>query len=942
MAIRTPDIVPKATRMFTDREIPRASFDKAYNTVKKELGGTSEIHVLSYYGIGGIGKTRLLRELESELKKANSSARSIYIDFSINHDMISVLKMMKNTLSDSCKFDFSLFDTALFLYSKRVGTSADPIESKQVIDSSPTLSLLFQAAKALPLVGTAAKILEIATTVIPLADKALSIFNTKMKMHNKFVRSLDSMDTNTLYKHLPVAFAHDMTYNLKNNNEEPVVIFLDTYEMLASNIGAPGIPSLADEWIRGELGLVQNIPHTLWVIATRDMLKWEEFNPELNEFVEQHALKELSSNDSKKFLKSTGIDDEKLINELITLTKGTPVYLDACVDTFLRISKTGQTPEISMFGENQTELIERFVRYMTHTEKDLAYMLSCISEWDDSFIEELACSIMPNFSFSAYDDVTDFSFVTTYDDGSYCVDRTFGDILKKNCPEILKRRTGNVLLEHFSKILSQKNPIDPEFSRALTYVTRAGMLLHDGDRDKLSEFFAENVYGNVMLLAEAEMFESADRIFNMLSVYMAENKKDVFYASLLYWDARKAHIKSNYKEAFNKLSESLELHKSLLGETKPETLKTIEFLAVIYSELGNHDEAVRLSEFVLKYRRKLIGEDDLLTVTSLGNLGAFLYSSGKPREALDKFKQLYEKRSKILGENHPDTISAMKNTANAFYVLNEYQQSLEWLQKAFEKARENLGENHPETLSIMDSLAFTLNELACGPEKALELRQILLKKRLRLRSEEHPETLSSMHNVANSLSSLGKYEDAAELYRTAFEKRRKVLGKRHPKTLSSMEGLAFTLRKLNRYQEAKEMSRSSYELHCKVFGELDLKTLDSMNRFASVLNEAKEYEKAKEIYQSLYERRCKILGESDIVTIDTLDFLANILHNNLSKPEEALPMFETVFEKRRELFGENSSEALTAMSNLAICYDSVNEHEKAEALREKMKMLTEN
>ncbi len=850
MANRIPDFIPKATRMFTDRKPPRASFNNAYNTVKKELNGASKIHVLSYYGIGGIGKTRLLRELESELKKENSSARSIYIDLSIRHDMISVLEMMKNTLSDTCKFDFSLFEIALFLYAKRVGTAANSIDTKQVIDSSPVLSLLFQIAKALPLVGSAAKILEIATTAIPLFDKAFSIFSTKLKMHDKYVRSLDSMDTNTLYKHLPVAFAHDMTDNLKRNNEEPVVIFLDTYEMLVSNIGAPGMPSLADEWIRGELGLVQNIPHTLWVIAVRDKLKWEEFNPELSRFVEHHVLENLSVEDSKKFLKSTGIDDEKLINELITLTHGTPVYLDACVDTFLRIRKTGETPEISMFGENQDELIERFVRYMTHTEKDLAYMLSCISEWDDSLIEELACSIMPNFSFSAYDAVTDFSFVTAFDNGSYCIDRTFGDILRKNCPKILKRRTGNVLFDHFSKILKQKKAVDSEFSRALTCVTRAGLLLHDGDRDKLSEFFAENVYGNVMMLTEAGKFESADRIFNMLSAYMTESKKDMFYASVLFLDAQKALIKGSHREAYRKLHEALALHRNLIGETKPETLRVIASLAGIHSEFGNHNDAVRLNEFVLKYHRKLVGEDDPFTVTAIGNQGVFLYRSQKHREALELFEQLYEKRRRILGENHADTISAMKNTANALYCLGEYEKALKLQQNAFEKCREFLGAEHKETLSVMDSLAFTLSKLD-KPGEALKLRQAVLAIRKRILREDHPLILNSLSDVAMTLNSLGDYENAVELYRTVFEKRCKIIGKRHPETLNSMEGLAFALSKLKHHQEAVEISRSSYEMHCKVFGKEAKKTLDSMSFLASYYDNANEHDKADALREEM-------------------------------------------------------------------------------------------
>ena len=72
-------IEPKsAEEMFTDREEPRAAFWDVYDKIPQ-----GEYDVIHYYGIGGIGKTTLLKQIQLEIsKKFNDSHKmSIYYNF---------------------------------------------------------------------------------------------------------------------------------------------------------------------------------------------------------------------------------------------------------------------------------------------------------------------------------------------------------------------------------------------------------------------------------------------------------------------------------------------------------------------------------------------------------------------------------------------------------------------------------------------------------------------------------------------------------------------------------------------------------------------------------------------------------------------------------------------------------------------------------------------
>ena len=120
MKVRKQKGTPLANRIFTDREEPRAAFWKNYEICKQNLSQEdSEIRVLHYYGIGGIGKSCLLKQLISEMEERLSKPQNLYFDFNIHQDSRAVLEALKNKLSDSYGFRFLLFELGAYNYAKK-------------------------------------------------------------------------------------------------------------------------------------------------------------------------------------------------------------------------------------------------------------------------------------------------------------------------------------------------------------------------------------------------------------------------------------------------------------------------------------------------------------------------------------------------------------------------------------------------------------------------------------------------------------------------------------------------------------------------------------------------------------------------------------------------------------------------------------------------------
>ena len=820
MKVRKQKDIPVANRIFTDREEPRAAFWKSYETYHQNMAeGESDIRVLNYYGIGGIGKSRLLKQLMTELDERISKPKYVYFDLNIHQESRAVLEALKNKLSSAYGFNFPLFELGVYNYAKKIGEDANAPEIKAYIEKSPFLSVLFSVAGKIPVASTAAEILS-------YADKGFAYARTYLLNHRKELVSIESKEATELYDYLPYLFAQDMTNNLEEA-KKPMVLFLDTYERVVNEMASVGEPLNNDLWVRGEDGLVQNIPNVLWVIAGREKLKWERFDPEWNSALEQHILGNLGPVDSDSFLASAGVGGAKLRKQLYELTDGTPVYLDLCVDRFHDMTAKGIVPTIENFGDNLYSLIERFVRYMDDNKKDIVYVLACMQQWDDELITDIAGSVLANFSLSTYERVKDFSFIIESGDGLYNIHQTVGSVLLNNCPETIKLRTARKALEYYQKRLENKRVFEENYAEHLQQLIRFGLMVHT-DTMKLEKFYQEQVSERLNELGKAGKVVHAEQMQEMLLEYTEENKESTFYAALIRDQAFFARCRGQYQESLDLAEKSVKLYQNLLGENHLETISALSAMAAGWYFLRQYENALEIDILVLQKRREFLGEEHPETLNALNAFAATLSSLDREEEALELHVQIHAKRKNLLGEDHPDTIISMNNMAISLDNLGQYEKALDLKTQVFEKRWNLLRETHLSTLSAMSSLATTLNNIG-RYEEALDLLNQVYEKRREILGEDHENTIYAKNKLANTLFSLNRYEEASNLYHQVYEKRKEILGEDHIDTVDAMCNVARILSELNRYEEELQFEKLIFEKRKKLLGVNHKDTIDTMN-----------------------------------------------------------------------------------------------------------------
>jgi len=108
-----------ASKIFTDREEYKAVFWETYHNFKENIdkGTKYDITIITYYGIGGNGKTSLLDALKDEINEHNDmpipakeDILSEHYDLKYDFNKRSVMERIRKLLIDQYQFLFPIFD----------------------------------------------------------------------------------------------------------------------------------------------------------------------------------------------------------------------------------------------------------------------------------------------------------------------------------------------------------------------------------------------------------------------------------------------------------------------------------------------------------------------------------------------------------------------------------------------------------------------------------------------------------------------------------------------------------------------------------------------------------------------------------------------------------------------------------------------------------------
>lgn len=379
--------------------------------------GIPRTNVLVYYGLGGIGKTTLSRQLEqrfvSEESEELGRRASIRVDFGEGggFDLETFILRLRAGLA-LLSARWQAFDIALSVYWERAHPG-EPL--REFLEGN---SLLHRVSQR---VGLADQIEETVVSLIGELGASWAPIHISRRVANFlyerisravaerrlladcpfFKPLIEAEGSEETLSYLPSLLAWDLE-ELQHDAPTSVVVFLDTFE------------ALGQRTTRDVERLVQRtvflLPNALFVVTGRNRLDWADLTPpgELdylgstrwpylnsnNRQAEprQHLVGYLSPLDCDDYLQQAlrregepEIGDD--VREAIaSASEGLPLYLDLAVSHYIDILAREQVPHPSDFRGPLASIVARIMRDVGDEERKVLRGVSLL----DSFDEDLA------------------------------------------------------------------------------------------------------------------------------------------------------------------------------------------------------------------------------------------------------------------------------------------------------------------------------------------------------------------------------------------------------------------------------------------------------------------------------------------------------------------------------------------------------------------------
>lgn len=904
----------RALELFTDRTESQLAFKQAYLDLTQKMPGKNRSRILTYYGIGGIGKSLLLQKLaqnlatDPEMTLRNNRA-PLYVDFSFENaqDGVSVLSRLANILTSRYSWDFTKFRIGLYLYYKHIGEDIKAPESTTYMDRDPMVKLALDLASEIPVVGSVLK-------VFSYLDQGQAAVRNLLKQNDGFVKSFSLLSSSEQRDALPGLFAETLNAYTEKA-AAPLVVLLDTYECIEERAAALGSALRRDQWIHGENGVISRAQNTLWVIAGRNRITWE-----INGCpIEQHLLGHLSGNDAGKFLADAGMP-EQLIAPVYKLTEGLPLYLDICIAHYRQLVENSERPDISKFASiNPEELIERYVRYLDKSVKELVYMLAFIPEWDEKLVRGASAKILGSFSLADFKRVRKLSITTQLEGDRYFIHRKVAEILRSDPENDLERAVAEFLFENCAEVLTAQSPASEEYAGALLNMMHAGLVLHR-NRDDLRRFYEDHIAGAIQTLLEYRRFDQVMEIFAPYWAKAQENQKDLLYADALTDYSWYLHrCTSNLTGSLHRTLEALALHMTLLGKEDFTVIRDLHSLAIFLSISGYDNEAIGVYQYAIEQAQLLHPEEKAAILNYKRNLAISYRATERHKLSDNLFQEVLDGRREVLGNEHPATLLSMEDVFVCHWNQKKYDLALELGKEMVPLYRKVLKDAHPDTTRAMYNLISVYNRL-WEEEAELALWKELLTMLRGALGEAHSRTLAAMEDYASILAD-PKEKEAVRKQIIALCSAH--LGQDHPDTLAAMDKLAKEYGAQNCPQEELQLRQEILELRRAQQGLYHPDTLQEMLKIADIRKQSVDtwsegndlYYEVKDLCAAHWDDRIP----DNIVDIKSLIGIYGILSDSGNK----LRLQRELITQLDSLYGEGHAETLTAMDKLAEnCYNS--------------------
>lgn len=382
------------TLTFIDRDDVRNTIQSACQQLLCEI---THFEVISIYGVGGIGKTQLLKE--EFVYNKSLRVKPIYITLEITNkdDLLDILIKFRKALPSSHKYP--LFDYAMLYAWNHLNVSKMDMDFLQstkqnVIDFfKPFLDTVIGPPTELPI----GSIIEMTCN---LTDQFTKLYqNIKIKKAINRIRDARFQD---LMYDLPILLGADIHRTFLDDH---FVLVIDSYKEHSDN-------HFSYSWLTT---LIEQIRYGVYIITSREEINWPTT---LLSNVNSINLKKLPISEVRDALHSQFSYSTGLVENIIKVTDCMPIYLDLAVKSLSETSNENIDAK-DIFFKSKEDILKKFLLHLSINERDALIVLATIQIFDREIFEHLVRDINLQVNFLCFDNICKRSLIRNYEYDSF-------------------------------------------------------------------------------------------------------------------------------------------------------------------------------------------------------------------------------------------------------------------------------------------------------------------------------------------------------------------------------------------------------------------------------------------------------------------------------------------------------------------------------------------
>jgi tetratricopeptide (TPR) repeat protein len=284
----------------------------------------------------------------------------------------------------------------------------------------------------------------------------------------------------------------------------------------------------------------------------------------------------------------------------------------------------------------------------------------------------------------------------------------------------------------------------------------------------------------------------------------------------------------------------------VVGPEHPDTLTTLNNLALAYWNAGKTPEALALFEQVRDVRVKKLGPDHPHTLTTLDNLAGAYRSAGKTPEAIALYEQVRAARLKSLGPDHLETLTALSNLAVAYWSVRQLDKSVPLFEEVLKGRQARLGRDHLDTQLAVANLGVNYKDAGRLAEAVPLLEEA------HRAGRKHPRLRWVGTPLLEAYALAGKAPEAVGLAQEQLAEARAALPKDSPQLAGVLAQVGDWLLKARAWNDAEPILRECLALREKIQPEV-WTTFNAKSMLGGALFGQKKYADAEPLLRAGYE-----------------------------------------------------------------------------------------